>query len=224
MSITDWRSAAVRAASLQGVSPRSATGDETTPELASEGARATQARAVGRLHTVHDSVHRAAIVSQGVGQRRSNGINFREKVASVTSSTNRPASNWRRKLGVSTSSANSEDPFSFFLPHFGRLDARPEDSDQLIPSSFNVETSKLDVRRSFPPSPAVASPHHLVHLLLELELGIGREQFPPAATGRFCGVSWRPRRIFRRNSLLDNHAPLRYTIGVNNKTGKLRLT
>src|SRR6266540_119569 len=37
--------------------------------------------------------------------------------------------------------------------------------------------------------------HHIVYLLAELEFEVRREQLPPATTGRFCGVSWRPRRV-----------------------------
>jgi hypothetical protein len=39
------------------------------------------------LETVHDSIHRAAIVSHGVGQRRSNGVYSFEKVSIARAKT-----------------------------------------------------------------------------------------------------------------------------------------
>ena len=75
-----------------------------------------------------------------------------------------------------------------------------------------------------PPCAAkVKESHHLVHLLPQLEFGIGPEEFTPSATRRFCGVSAAPAR-FGRNSLLDKQRRLTYTMCVNHKTAKLRLT
>ena len=83
-----------------------AAGPVEQPRRAEPGEKRAVRR---RLRTVDDSIHRAAIVSQGVGQRRSNWVNFRKKVASVASSTSRPATNWRMKLGCQLPSAKSED-------------------------------------------------------------------------------------------------------------------
>jgi hypothetical protein len=75
--------------------------------------------------------------------------------------------------------------------------------------------------KSYPWNPW--STHHLVHLLPQLEPGIGQEEFTPSATGLICGVSARAWPMLRRNCLLDKHSHVRYTIGANGKTAEFRL-
>jgi len=51
-----------------------------------------------------------------------------------------------------------------------------------------------------------------------------QRKFTGGTPGGFAVFPGAPRRIFRRNSLLDNHAPMRYTICVNSRSAKSRLT
>ena len=66
--------------------------------------------------------------------------------------------------------------------------------------------------------------HDFAHLLPQHEPGIGPEGFTPSAAGLICGVSARAWPMLRRNSLLDKHEGLKYSMHVNDKVAKLRLT
>ena len=97
-----------------------------------------------------------------------------------------------------------------------------------------MEVDKPGCRRVEPPDPmpvrllrarrVMEESHHLMHLLLKLELGVGREQTAPWPPSACREIPRRYSPLFRRNFLLDNHPRPRYTILMNKKTAKLRLT